>query len=303
MIKKIFAFLSILMSFLYFNSISLKADEGFINNNGVNIFYTDHGSHHHQPLVFIHGFPLSGKQFKCQIKDLSHSFRVITVDLRGFGNSDNSPSLSYNYTDFLSDVEAVVNALKLKNPVIAGHSLGSIVAEFYAATNQNISKLILLNPFAGQIFNFNGYTFGLSLADFAPLAALLPNNRDAFDQGFLNLGLTETCHDVNEIRAYDLKLAAIPPTATVQLILGTTVTQGIPNLLSQINVPTLVIYGLSDNALNNKEGIYEIARLIPNTLLKEIYGGHFINQTQSEIVDEIIYHFIKADPSKCHTCF
>ena len=61
-------------------------------------------------------------------------------------------------------MNAVIEHLDLKNPVIVGFSFGSIVAELYAETLPNISKLVLIAPFAGQVLNANGYTGNRSIS-------------------------------------------------------------------------------------------------------------------------------------------
>jgi 3-oxoadipate enol-lactonase len=63
------------------NSLSLN-----INNHKVS--YTDEGKNGAPAIIFIHGFPFNMSMWNSQIESLMHYYRVITYDIRGFGNSD-----------------------------------------------------------------------------------------------------------------------------------------------------------------------------------------------------------------------
>ncbi len=56
------------------------------NGNPVELYYEDHGSG--QPVILIHGWPLSGRSWEHQVPALvEDGYRVITYDRRGFGAS------------------------------------------------------------------------------------------------------------------------------------------------------------------------------------------------------------------------
>lgn len=272
----------------------------YVNNNGVQIAYTSDGKHHRQSIVFIHGLPFSGEEFICQIKALKKFFHVVTVDLRGFGHSDKSLNIEYSYPAYVSDVTAVINHLGLKKPVIAGFSFGSVVAELYAATNPNISKLILISPFAGQVVNANGFTAGIDPAFLASLIALANVDRNAANEAFLNLAVPETCCQATAVKNYLLPIVEELPTANLNKFVPVLAT-GITGLLPSISVPTLALFGSIDTLIN-KQGVFLLTELIPNSRLIEFYGGHMINLTQSKGVNQAILEFVKSDPFACHTC-
>jgi len=174
----------------------------FVDNNGVKIAYTSHGNKNRQSIVFIHGYPLNSYEFLCQIEGLKKSFHVVTLDLRGYGKSDKSLDIEYSYPAYVTDVNAVVEHLKLKDPVIVGFSFGTIVAELYAVTVPNISKLVLISPFAGQVFNVNGYTLGIDPSVLLPTIALLETDRRAFNLAFTDAAVPVTCPGVCAIKNF-----------------------------------------------------------------------------------------------------
>ena len=76
------------------------------NSGDIELYYEDHGSG--QPVVLIHGYPLSGGSWEKQVPDLLNAgYRVITYDRRGFGKSS-QPSTGYNYDTFAEDLHKLV---------------------------------------------------------------------------------------------------------------------------------------------------------------------------------------------------
>src|SRR4051794_6200041 len=93
------------------------------NSSPITIHYEDVGSG--QPVVLIHGFPLSGRSWEKQIPPLLEAgFRVITYDRRGFGQS-RQPSVGYDYDTFAADLDKLLTELDLRDAVIAGFSMAA----------------------------------------------------------------------------------------------------------------------------------------------------------------------------------
>ena len=83
------------------------------NSGDIQLYYEDHGSG--QPVVLIHGYPLSGASWEKQLPVLLKAgYRVITYDRRGFGKSS-QPTTGYNYDTFAEDLHKLVTELKLRN--------------------------------------------------------------------------------------------------------------------------------------------------------------------------------------------
>ena len=72
------------------------------NSSDIEIYYEDHGAG--QPVVLIHGYPLSGRAWDKQVPALLEAgHRVITYDRRGFGQSS-QPATGYDYDTFAADL-------------------------------------------------------------------------------------------------------------------------------------------------------------------------------------------------------
>ena len=88
----------------------------------VRLRYQEYGSG--RPVVFIHGWPLTGDMFEYQMEPLSREgLRCIAYDRRGFGHSSKVGE-SYNYDTLADDLNAVITELDLHDVTLVGFSMG-----------------------------------------------------------------------------------------------------------------------------------------------------------------------------------
>jgi pimeloyl-ACP methyl ester carboxylesterase len=93
--------------------------------NGISIAYDDLGEG--MPVILIHGFPLCRKMWRPQMNKLpGEGLRVITPDLRGFGESD-APEGPYSMDLFADDLIGLMDHLQMEQAVISGMSMGGYV--------------------------------------------------------------------------------------------------------------------------------------------------------------------------------
>ena len=102
------------------------------NYADIEIYYEDHGAG--QPVVLIHGYPLSGRAWDKQVPALLEAgYRVITYDRRGFGRSS-QPATGYDYDTFAADLHTLLEHLDLRDAVLVGHSMGTGEVTRYLAS-------------------------------------------------------------------------------------------------------------------------------------------------------------------------
>lgn len=108
--------------------------------NGISLAYSDLGQG--MPLVFLHAFPFNRTMWEPQLKALSRQFRVITVDLRGHGESD-APLWRYTMDQFADDVKGLLDHLSIQQAVLVGLSMGGYVMfAFYRRHRDRVKGLV-----------------------------------------------------------------------------------------------------------------------------------------------------------------
>ena len=109
--------------------------------NDISLAFNDQGTG--LPLVFLHAFPLNRTMWDDQEKALSSQFRVITIDLRGHGES-NAPLWHYSLDQAADDVHSLLDHLSIRQAVLIGLSMGGYVAfAFYRKYAARVRGLVL----------------------------------------------------------------------------------------------------------------------------------------------------------------
>ena len=108
------------------------------------------------PLLLLHGLGGSIESWNNNINFLSTKFRIITLDLPGFGLSD-KPKISYSIKFYVNFLEKFIQRIKLNHLFIIGSSLGGHIAvEFTLKNRKMVDKLILISPAGSLPKSFKG---------------------------------------------------------------------------------------------------------------------------------------------------
>ena len=102
-----------------------EPDNVVVSSDGVKISFDVQGEGE-PALVFVHGWSNNRSMWDAQVAHFSEKYKVITVDLPGFGESGNNRQI-WTMSLFGQDVAAVVNKLGLKQVVLVGFSMGAPV--------------------------------------------------------------------------------------------------------------------------------------------------------------------------------
>ena len=104
----------------------------FLHINGLRLLCRQWGQPQATPIVLLHGLRGFSGTWRSLAAELSDRYRLIAFDQRGRGESDWDPQHNY-YTDaYLSDLEGVVDQLRLERFVLLGHSMGGTTSYVYA---------------------------------------------------------------------------------------------------------------------------------------------------------------------------
>ena len=149
------------------------------SNDGTKIAVYDYNPQGQQTVFLIHGWPLSHQIFEYQINLLTNcGYRVVAVDLRGFGKSD-TPVCGYSYHQMSSDIFQVVQQLCLKSFILVGFSMGGAIALRYmnCYNGFGVCKLILLSAAAPSFTQRPGFPYGKTVQEVNDLINLAKTDR------------------------------------------------------------------------------------------------------------------------------
>jgi pimeloyl-ACP methyl ester carboxylesterase len=218
----------------------------YVSALGVNLHYQDTGpSKNAIPILFLHGFGASLQTWDTWAQALSEDYRVISVDLPGFGLTGEDPSGIYTDQRSVEVLEAFLKELKIPKVVLVGNSMGGKFAWQFAARYPNqVSKLVLISP--------DGYASpGIEYGKKPDVPAIADLYRYFFSKTFLAMNLKPAYADPNTLndalvnRYYDLMLAPGVRGAILGRMQQTVLQDPVPSLAS-IQVPTLLIWGEKD---------------------------------------------------------
>ena len=206
----------------------------------IQLAYTDAGLG--QPVVLLHGYPFNRSLWNEQVSALGNSYRVITPDLRGLGESDASQGPA-TMNRMARDVAALLDHLEISRAVVGGLSMGGYVAlAFYKEFPSRVRSLILADTRAAADTE-EGKQTRHQQAEKA-LAEGMAGIADAMLPKLLTPETVSKRPDLVK-RVRDMMLKTKPEGAAGAL-LGMAEREDQTALLSQISCPTLILVGRED---------------------------------------------------------
>jgi pimeloyl-ACP methyl ester carboxylesterase len=227
-----------------------------------------------QPLILITGFAIAQNLWYSQVRAFSKSYRVVTFDNRGFGESD-KPAGPYTTKMLADDAIALMDRLEIKKAHILGGSMGGMAAQEIAIEHsERLDKLILSSTSAG----------GQPLRDmlFGLIEAATPGwNRSRPDLASANLQKFMVAMASRSFNGTMYRLLVMPlvklqarlgrvkvPVGQLEAMLSHNALER----LDKIQAPTLVLTG-SEDRLMPPHSSEELASRIKGAKLVVIDGG------------------------------
>ncbi|HWO96461.1 MAG TPA: alpha/beta hydrolase [Bacillus sp. (in: firmicutes)] len=249
----------------------------------VNIYVEDINPGGSKTIVFIHGWPLSHKQFEYQFNVLpALGYRCIGIDWRGFGKSD-KPMSGYTYDRLADDIRTVVGTLQLDNFALAGHSTGGAIAIRYMSryNGDGVSKLVLINAAAPT---------GFSTENANKLLKETLNDRPKMMQGVTDSFFFQYITRPFSDWFFQMGLQAAGwSTAAVIVLLRD---EELHADIQKVVAPTLIIHGIHDRVIPFAQA-RELHRKIRNSQLVPFqYSGHGPFWEERDKFNQLLTQFI-----------
>jgi non-heme chloroperoxidase len=272
------------------------------NSADIELYYEDHGSG--DPVILIHGYPLSGSSWEKQLPVLlAAGHRVITYDRRGFGKSS-QPSTGYNYDTFAEDLHKLITHLKLRNFALVGFSMGGGEVARYIGKygSKDVSKAVVIGGVPPFLLKTADNQEGVDGSVFEGIQKAIAADRYAFfTEFFKNFYNTDVLlgKRISEQAVQASWNVAASASATASLACVPTWHEDFRKDLASIDVPTLVIHGAADRIVPITASGQRTAKLVHGARLAVIKDGpHAVSWTHAEEVNSELVGFLAKATSR-----
>ena len=269
-----------------------------ITKDGTEIYYRDWGSG--QPVVFSHGWPLTGDAFEDQMFFLtSLGYRGIAHDRRGHGRSS-QPWNGNDLDTYADDLAELVQKLDLNNAVHVGHSTGGGEVARYIGRHgtKRVAKAVLIGAIPPLMLKTPGNPGGLPIKVFDELRASVQADRSQFwkDLSMPFYGYNRPGAKISEgVRnSFWLQgmMAGFPAAYfCIKAFSETDTTED----LKKFDGPTLILHGDDDQIVPIGASAMLSSKIVKNATLKVYKGApHGMCTTLKDQVSAELLEFIKG---------
>jgi len=261
----------------------------FTAEDGSVIVYSDNGEG--IPVLFLHGWMMSRKVWSFQ-ESLSTRFRIITIELRGHGDSRET---EFSYDNCINDISELLAHLKIDRAVITGWSMGAQIAiRFCSEMSRKVAGMILVGGtpcFCKQ----DDYAFGVPQSEVRSMAQRLKRDYrstagEFFRAMFSDSGLTKA----DLITIANRTVGRLPDYPVAITALKTLADSDLRSLLPKISVPVLLVHGTDDRICPPGASEY-MSNIIPEARLELIFnGGHAPFLSSPERFNSLLTGFVQS---------
>ncbi|XP_034091498.1 epoxide hydrolase 4 [Gymnodraco acuticeps] len=274
-----------------------------IKESGLRFHYVAAGERGKPLMLFLHGFPEFWFSWRYQLREFKSEFRVVAVDMRGYGESDLPLSSdSYSFDSLVTDVKDIVEYLGYNRCCLVGHDWGGTIAWLFAIQYpEMVTKLIVLNSPHPSVFTDyalrhpsqllkSSHFFFYQLPRFPELMFSINDFKVVCCVGLSTFKVKVVCASI-------LCVLCVHAHAFICIVVCCMISHVLSSLpLSQNHVrsPVLLLWGERDAFFEQE--MAEACRLyIRNHFRLNIISGasHWLQQDQPDIVNTLIWTFLK----------
>ncbi|GAA5058428.1 alpha/beta fold hydrolase [Nocardia callitridis] len=256
----------------------------YVETDGAKVHFTDTGGAG-RVVVLGHGFFLDQEMFAAQAAGLAPEYRVISIDARGFGRTEDS-GVPFSYWDLARDAWAVLDALGIERAVVGGMSQGGFIALRMALLAPPRAEGLILIGTSGDAYTAKqqkGYRQVMDAwSGSAPLEPL------ATTMASVMIGGTDEDRQpwLDKWLSGDRTRLALAAECLINR-------ESITGLLGEITCPAVLVRGISDQAFTADEMVALTDGLGGPAELHTVPAAtHAVNITNPDEVNELLRKFL-----------
>ncbi len=252
-------------------------------------------------VLCLHGFPESAVSWRHQMQPLAQAgYRVWAPDLRGYGGTTRPIGIeAYSIESLMDDVGGLLDTAKVQRAILIGHDWGGIIAWYYAMRHPSrVEALVIVNAPHPACFEREvrcwrqlrrSWYMGFFQIPWLPEAALSAGHGYIIGQIFERMSRDREQMPNDVVDSYR-KQACKPGALTAMVNYYRAALRGGGGIRQRrlgypkIGIPSLVIWGLQDQALvaQNLDGLSKFVDDLTVVTMPD--AGHFVHEDQSEQV-------------------
>jgi pimeloyl-ACP methyl ester carboxylesterase len=261
--------------------------------NGLRMGYVELGVKSKPTLVFLHGYTNSSLGYLPLGRLLAREYRVFLLDQRGHGESS-KPACCYTRLDYAYDAKPFLDELGIARAHVAGHSLGGMVAQTFAAFwPERVDRLMIIGSTIGRRSRPSPDA-PLPPPTFGPLDAAIKALKDPIDPDSAFMREWWDVPGLDPQIQYQMRResARIPADIWRAMLDQGAVSSDLRLTAPRISAPTLLLFGGKD-ALFSAEDNKDMARWLPHAKVVTLADlGHSLPEQAPEAAAAALRQFL-----------
>ena len=286
---------------------------GFIHLEEVRLHYVASGDESKPLMLFLHGFPEFWYSWRHQIREFKKDYRVVAIDMRGYGDSDKPSGVAaYRTSKMIADIKQLIPALGYRTCVLVSHDWGGVLAFQFAAKHEDmIDRLIVMNaPHSATMQDYiqknssqakKSWYIAFFQTPWVPEIFFSVFDYETIGQVFCGKqsGLAVGKMSPEDVEAYKYSISrpggVTGPLNYYRAALRYPLDKSVFNIMKK---PTLVIWGCKDTALN-KDLAALPAKYVPNLTVKYIEdASHWVQMDKPDEVNNYMKEWLRSKPNE-----
>ncbi|XP_047104265.1 epoxide hydrolase 4-like isoform X1 [Schistocerca piceifrons] len=284
---------------------SSLGQHSYIKVKGAKLHYVEAGSRSKPMLLLLHGFPDCWLTWRYQIPALVKHFRVVALDLKGFGDSDKPAwRRSYRVDTLLAELKELITALGTSSCTVVAHDLGALLCWYLAHQYPDIvEKFVCIScPHPNVYWStvpresvFNSSWISFSQLPYLPETEALRNGLSIINQRYPHLQKKSDADDYLVANKYAFSRKE-DWTGAINYFRNLPF-QRISPVCEPVKAPCMFITGNRDPCLT-LESIVTSTEFTEKFLVKIVNeAGHYPHQEKPEVVNKMIISFLNVNES------
>ncbi|MFD9301464.1 alpha/beta fold hydrolase [Streptomyces sp. NPDC060048] len=259
--------------------------------NGVTLFFEDLGPHDGAPVILIHGHPFNRTMWAPQTAALTAAgYRVITPDLRGYGQSPVLPGKTL-LADFADDLAALLDRLGIEQAVVGGVSMGGQIAMEMRLRHPGLVRALVLSDTSAPPETPDGKTFRRELAERLLREGMKPYTDEVIDKMLAPYNVTGMPEAAAKVTAM---MYATDPRGAAAALRGRAERPDYAPVLAALpaEVPCLIVVGRDDvyTPVDEARSLHALAAHSVLTVVER--AGHLPGVEQPEAFNRALLDFL-----------